>query len=230
MYLTSVPSPNHIHPIPYFMKATGKYALDLRIGYAGKDCYRRKVALTPPVDIVYELVYEKDTFKPVKKGIGNEIESYQFEITSPFDRGAVIGGFGYIMYEDVRKNQLVIVTKADFDKSKKAAQSNTFWDNHPEQMQFKTLVHRTTSKIPIDPMKVNASFLHVEIDDVANGSERIIADKANQEFIDIEPEPDTTEPEATTRRDGVTGEQVITGNPDPGSKPGPPAPDDLEWG
>ena len=236
--------PNHIHPIPYFMKATGKYALDLRIGYAGKDCYRRAMADDPSVTVRYRLAYATDDFEPIFKDADNPVENVRHKVTNAFDRGEVIGGYGYIMYNDEKKNELVLITKSDFDKSKKAAQSNTFWDGHPEQMMFKTVVHRTTEKIPIDPMKVNASFLHVEIDDVANGSERIIAEKANQETVGIdtgeavdaefevnEPKYDQQEDTKENQRRTATEialeaarkEAAIRGKQ-------PPAPDDLEWG
>jgi len=178
--------PNHIHPVPYFNKRTGKYDLDLRIGYIGRDYIHRKMALEPPEDIIYELVYEKDKFKPIKKTAANPVESYEFEIMEPFDRGKVIGGFGYIAYRDPSKNKLVIVSKADFEKSKKAAGSDKFWGNYEREMQFKTLVHRVTSKLNIDPEKVSAAFLAVEMDD--NAQE--IQENANQKFIDIKPEPE----------------------------------------
>lgn len=180
--------PNHIHAIPYFNKRLKKYDLDLRIGYAGKDCYRRKVALDEPVDIIYELVYANDRFSPIKKSAASEVESYEFEISNPFDRGEVVGGFGYIIQENPKKNKLVIVTKVDFDKSKSKAQSDTFWKAHPIEMMYKTLIHRTTSKIAIDPEKVNASLMAVELDDTINGATLQIEDKANKELIDIEPE------------------------------------------
>lgn len=79
--------PNHISPIPYFNSRLKKYDLDLRIGYAGKDYYRRQMALDPPETIIYELVYENDVFKPVKASFKNPVESYEFEISKPFDRG-----------------------------------------------------------------------------------------------------------------------------------------------
>jgi len=130
----------------------------------------------------------------------------------------------------------VIVTKADFDKSRESAQSDTFWKNHEEQMQFKTLVHRVTAKIPIDPMKVNASFLNVEIDDTVAASEREIDENANKTPVDIdtgeavdaefevndEPgaldtQPPDEPPHAAEAAKRVTGSDM-------------PAPDDLEWG
>jgi len=182
--------PNHISPIPYFNKRLGKYDLDLRIGYSGKDYYRRQMALDAPEDIVYELVHENDVFKPIKASFKNSIESYEFEIPKPFDRGKVMGGFAYVSYKDQKKNKLIIVTEKDFNKSKALAQSKTFWDDYPEQMQFKTLVNRATNKLSIDPEKVNASFAFVEEqDDIVDAAtvQRDIEAKANRgEVIDLE--------------------------------------------
>lgn len=179
--------PNHIHTVPYFNGKEKKYDIDLREGYVGKDYYRRAAAIDKPVNIIYELVYSNDTFKPIKKSLNNDIESYEFEITNPFDRGKIVGGFGYIMYEDPRKNMLVIVTEDDFKKSEKAAKGDTFWKNHPTEMRYKTLVHRTTDKLNIDPKKVNAaSYAYVEQQEKEVRVQREIEEKANTEFIDVE--------------------------------------------
>jgi recombination protein RecT len=181
--------PNHISPIPYLNSRTKKYDLDLRIGYAGKDYYRRQMSTTPPKDIVYELVHKNDIFRPIKASMKNPVESYEFEIPSPFDRGEVVGGFAYIIYDEPKKNKLIIVTESDFMKSKNKAQSKTFWDDHPEQMRHKTIVNRATSKLPIDPEKVNASFNFVEEQEDATDAARVQSDidkKANTgEVIDI---------------------------------------------
>lgn len=155
--------PNHIWPIPYFNKRLNKYDLDLRIGYIGKDYYTRKVAFEEPEDIRYELVYETDTFEVIKKSRDNPIESYQFHIERPFkDRGNIVGGFGYITYENESKNRVVIVTSDEFEKSRSKAQNDEFWKNYPAEMKMKTLVHRVTAQIRIDPEKVNAAYLRAE--------------------------------------------------------------------
>lgn len=181
--------PNHIHPVPYFNKREGKYDLDLRVGYVGQAYYRGKSAVEKPLDIVYELVYSNDHFKPIKKSFSNEVESYEFDISNPFDRGEIIGGFGYIQFEDPKKNQLVIVSEADFQKSKNAAQSKTFWNNHPVEMRYKTLVHRVTEKLEIDPRKVNAaSYAYVENQDQEDSVRREINENANKEMLDFEDE------------------------------------------
>jgi len=66
-----------------------------------------------------EVVYSKDKFTPLKKSKGNPIESYEFEIVEPFDRGEIIGGFGYIEYDEPSKNTLVLMSKAAMNKRKR---------------------------------------------------------------------------------------------------------------
>jgi len=187
--------PNHLSPIPYLNGRTKLYDLDLRIGYAGQDYYRRKVAVEAPVDIIYELVYKKDTFTVFKRSLARPVESYDFLLpANPFDRGEVVGGFGYIIYAEAEKNRLVIVTAADFNKSRAAAASKDFWDKYPEMMQMKTVVHRTTAKLAVDPQKVNASYLAIERDEDMMDADRAkgeIADNANTgPVIEIEKQPE----------------------------------------
>lgn len=155
--------PNHISVIPYLNSRTQKYDVDLRIGYAGKDYYRRKVAVEEPLDIRYSLVFENDTFIPHLKDGKNEVESYEFRCgEDPFNRGKVVGGFGYITFDDPRKNVLVIVTMRDFEKARSASKGDEFWgtsegDKWRLEMQFKTVVLRTLNKLPMDPAKSNAA-------------------------------------------------------------------------
>jgi recombination protein RecT len=208
--------PNHIHPIPYLNNKTGKYDLDLRIGYVGKDYCRRKMAVEQPLDIDYQLVYDTDKFVPIMKSIKNEIESFEFEIANPFDRGKVLGGFGYISYQDPKKNKLVMVTMRDFNKARAASKTADFWGEAKweQEMMFKTLVHRVTDKISLDPTKVNAkSYAYVDAQESEDGIDREIAENANRGMIDArytvvdeetgeignEPEqqPETPQPPAT---------------------------------
>ncbi|MDR1692841.1 MAG: recombinase RecT, partial [Oscillospiraceae bacterium] len=213
--------PNHIHPIPYFNGKEKKYDLDLRVGYTGKDHYRRENARVKPVDVRYELVYSTDKFRPVKKSIHDDVEGYEFEITNPFERGEVVGGFGYIDFgtENQWLNQLVLVSKKDFDRSKSAAKSSDFWGKYPVEMMYKTLVHRTTEKLPLDPRSVNAaSYAYVEQQesDADIVTEQIIEDGANATVIDAEalmpakreplPPPPAETPAGTPPSSGYSGE------------------------
>lgn len=202
---------NHLHPIPYLNGKTKKYDLDLRVGYAGEDLIRRTLALDPPVDIVYQLVHATDVFMPYMKSAGNKIETYDFEIKNPFARGAVVGGFGYIVCGDPTKNKLVIVDQRDFKKAEAAAKTADFWgkegtdEKYRDEMMFKTVVHRTCAKIPLDPAKVNsASYAYIEAQsfELEEGEMQAeIEAEANAEIIDIEPA------EIEESAEGGTGQQ-----------------------
>lgn len=199
--------PNHLHPVPYFNKREKKYDIDLRVGYVGQAYYRVNSAVDTPVDVIYELVYSTDVFIPRKKSFTNEVESYDFTITNPFDRGEIIGGFGYLAYEDTRKNTLILVSEADFLKSKGAAQSKTFWTNHPVEMRYKTLVHRVTSKLIVDPKKVNAAaYVHVESQESEGDVRREVNENANTEDLDIKPEVLDAPHKEEKKVDNQTGE------------------------
>ena len=155
-----------IYPIAYLNGRTQKYDLDLRVGYKGELYYRTRMALSPLSDMPrIELVHEKDHFRALKKNPMRQVESYEFEIAeNAFDRGKVVGGFGYIEYEDEKKNVLVLVTAEDLKKSEAKAGNDKFWGPYPDEMKYKTIVHRTTAKIPVDPEKVNAAYLAIQRD------------------------------------------------------------------
>lgn len=178
---------NHVHPVPYFNGKNGKYDIDLQTGYKGLIYKAKKFAIDPPKKIVAELIHENDHFKPLKSNFDREVESYEFEIENPFNRGKVIGGFGYIMYDDPSKNQLVLVSKEKLDKAKAQAPTQKIWNKWPEKMQKKTVVRRTIDKIDLDPEKTNAKVLaHEETGSVENEARREIEENANQEFVDID--------------------------------------------
>lgn len=158
--------PNHLHTIPYHNGKTNKYDLDLRIGYKGKHLYRVKFCSDDVVDLRYELVHETDHFKVLKKNNERDVETYEHEVTEPFDQGEVVGGFGYIVYKDPTKNKVVLVTRKDMDKIKKSWNSGPVWKSEWEhRMQLKTVVHRTTEALNIDTTKTNMSYHYVEAQD-----------------------------------------------------------------
>lgn len=186
--------PNHIWPVLYFNSGKGMYDIDLRVGYMGRDYVARSGAIEPPVDIIYELVYSSDKFVALPRSASRPVEGYEFEISNPFDRGSIVGGFGYIVHDDPRKNRLVIVTPRDFKRSKTASKSS-FWADNDIEMHLKTVVHRTASKVPLDPQKVNASaFAAVfeddrDVVDVAHSEvETAHARLANSKTIDVQPQ------------------------------------------
>jgi recombination protein RecT len=195
--------PNHLHVVPYLNGKTGQYDLDLSVGYVGKDYYHREMAVEKPKDVIYSLVHETDVFVPIMRSVGSEGDNYEFEIKQPFNRGKVVGGFGYIIYSDPSKNKLVLVSENDFVKSKKAAPTNTIWEAHPEAMRFKTIVIKTVKHIPLDPKRLNAAYHHVETSEaerIEHMADTEAAEYANQGgVIDVEHEtlPDARESDKT---------------------------------
>ncbi len=164
--------PNMIHVIPYLNSRTKKYDVDIRVGYMGVDHVSRNFSAEKIVDIKYRLVHESDIFE-VK--IEDGVETPFYKQTKPFDPGAVIGGYGYIMYEDPRMNRLYICEHREFEKAEKASKGVEFWggeqtvwvdgkktnggydEKFKKEMQFKTLVIRTNKHVKLDPSKINSS-------------------------------------------------------------------------
>jgi len=176
---------NFITPIPYLNNKTNLYDVNLMLGYNGIKYIAEKFALEPPRAVTIELVYQSDVFKPYKKGRGNDVEGYDFEITNPFDRGKIVGGFGYIEYGDARKNELVIMSMKDIEKRKPQYASPNFWGGgtrkewqtvngkrqHVEvevegwldEMCRKTLIREVYSPkhILLDPRKVDENYQYM---------------------------------------------------------------------
>lgn len=168
---------NHLFPIPYKNNKTSKYDITLMPGYNGIQYIAEKYAVEKPVSVTVELVYSTDTFKPVKKNKDNKIESYEFEINDAFNRGHIVGGFGYIEYPDPVKNKLIIMTMKDIEKRKPEYASAEFWggkikkwehgkqmevesDGWLEEMCLKTIKREVYSAkhIPRDPKKIDDNY------------------------------------------------------------------------
>ena len=172
---------NFITPIPYLNKKAGRYDINLMLGYNGIKYIAEKFALCPPKSVTIELVYATDNFKPYKKGRGNDVESYDFEITNPFDRGHIVGGFGYIEYDDPKKNELVLMSMKDIEKRKPEYASANFWggkanewkngkkievdkDGWLDEMCRKTIIREVYSPkhILLDPRKIDDSYQYMK--------------------------------------------------------------------
>ena len=175
---------NFITPIPYLNNKTNLYDVNLMLGYNGIKYIAEKFALDPPKSVTIELVYQSDTFKPYKKGRGNDVEGYDFDITNPFDRGKIVGGFGYIEYSDPCKNELVIMSMKDIEKRKPQYASANFWGGMKKEWQTvngkrqqvevevegwldemcrKTLIREVYSPkhILLDPRKVDENYQYM---------------------------------------------------------------------
>lgn len=201
----------HLYPIPFANKAKGIYSIAFMEGYAGKQYKAVKYALIPPKAVTIEVVYSTDSFKAVKKSRQNPYDTYEFDITQPFDRGEIVGGFGYIEYNDPTQNELVILSLNDIKKraqkgstefwgTKMTGKQVTTWENGKkvtknadgwsDEMVRKTIVREVYSKkhIPIDPAKLDDDFQHFKEREVVYAQAEIdaeAADNANTTPIDI---------------------------------------------
>ena len=200
---------NHLFPIPYKNNKTNKYDVTLMPGYNGIQYIAEKYAVEKPLAVTIELVYSTDTFKPIKKSKDNKVESYIFEINNPFDRGNIVGGFGYIEYEDPVKNKLIIMTRRDIEKRKPAYASAEFWggttkvwengrqvekesDGWFEEMCLKTIKREVYSAkhIPRDPKKIDDNYQYMKMREARYAeleAQAEIADHANAIIIDATP-------------------------------------------
>lgn len=194
---------NHISPIPYKNTKTNKYDINLMPGYSGIEYVAMKYALDPPRAVKTELVYSTDTFTPIKKSINNPCDSYVFEINSPFDRGEIKGGFGYIEYEDPSKNELIIMSLEKILERKPEYASVEFWggmkkDKNGKEVEckgwFAEMCEKTLKRevygekhIRRDPAKIDADYHYMKMREAHIAeleAEEEIKAKANTIIID----------------------------------------------
>lgn len=198
---------NHLSVVPYLNGKTKKYDLNLMPGYEGLRYIAIKYAIYPVIDIRIELVHKNDSFKTITR---NNIDGYEFDIANPFDRGEVIGGFGYIRYQDETRNKLITMSKEELLKRKPSTAAVEFWggekdiwengkvvgkepvEGWQEEMLYKTMVRATCKKVPLDPKKINESYIYVMetsenyyVETQEDKVEQEIEENANREVIDI---------------------------------------------
>ncbi len=204
---------NHLFPIPYANKKTSRYDISFTVGYSGVQYIAEKYAITPPRSVTIEVVYSTDIFKPMKKCRLNSVETYDFEITQPFDRGEIIGGFGYIEYDDPSKNELVIMSLKDIMKRAGKNANPEFWGSEItgkkvqvwengnktwgdaegwlDEMVRKTIIREVYSSkhIPRDPSKIDDDYQHLQERKVIYAQQEIdseATENANTTPIDIQ--------------------------------------------
>lgn len=208
---------NHLSVVPYLNGKTNKYDLNLMPGYEGLRYVAIKYAIYPIIDIRVELIHKNDKFKMTSK---NNVECYEFDIENPFDRGEVIGGFGYIRYQDETRNKLLVMSKAELLKRKPSTAAAEFWggekdkwengkkvgtetiEGWQEEMLYKTMVRATCKKVPLDPKKINESYIYVMesaenyyVESQEDKVNQEIEENANKELIDIKEEETIEEAE-----------------------------------
>lgn len=199
---------NHVSLIPFKDNTTGKYVMNIMPGYRGLELKARKYGLDVPDYVVVELVHENDHFKQIKKDRNNPIETYEFEIQNPFNRGKIVGGFYYHGWKDhPEKNRLVAFTLEEILKRKPEYASPEFWGGEKEvwengkkvgtkkiegwfkEMCWKTIYRAAYRAITIDSQKIDDDYIHQKMMEESFAESEVareIAENANQEFIDVD--------------------------------------------
>jgi recombination protein RecT len=169
--------PNHVNFIPYKNNALSKYDIGFIIGYRGCELKAKKYGLDIPDDVVIELVYQNDKFKQIKKDANNTIETYYFEVLDDFNRGELIGGFYYYVYNDrPERNKIRVFTKKDIEKRRPTHASPEFWggekptwqngqkvgteivEGWQEEMWYKTIYRAAYNNLTIDSQKIDDKY------------------------------------------------------------------------
>lgn len=203
--------PNHINIIPYKNNGTSKYDITFIMGYRGIELKAVKYGLNIPDDVTVELVYSNDLFRALKKNIGNRVESYEFDIKDPFDRGDIVGGFYYHFFKDMpEKNKLRIFSMKDIEKRKPDYASAEFWGGEKpiykngqktnatekiegwfDEMCYKTIHRAAYNDITIDSEKIDEHFVKMmQIDEgrdiIGDRVQTEITNKANKTVMDFD--------------------------------------------
>lgn len=199
---------NHINMVPFKNGTTNKYDVTFIEGYRGLELKASKYGLQAPDAVVVEVVYSTDHFRSIKRDARNPYENYEFEVTNDFDRGEIVGGFYYHVYNDhPEKNKLVVMPIKEIEKRKPQYASTEFWGGEKpvyqngkktgetervegwyEKMVWKTLYRAAYADITIDSQKIDDDYLHLSrIEDEADKAnvDEEIHQNANKQTIDI---------------------------------------------
>lgn len=241
---------NHINMVPFKNNKTGQYDIGFVEGYRGMELKAIKYGLDVPDKVTVELVYSTDRFFPIKRDARNEIEGYEFEITNPFKRGEIIGGFYYHSFSQApHKNKLIMLSLEEILKRRPKYASAEFWGGEKDvwekdpktgksqktgkekvegwydQMCLKTVIRAAYNDITIDSQKIDDDYLRLsqlEQEYAVQSVEDEIGENGNRERIDVTPE----EPEPASGPDPqqTTPPTSTTPAEDP-----PANPDDMEF-
>ena len=97
--------------------------------------------------VVASLVYSKDAF--LMTG-ANTPPHHEGDWFAPEGRGDIVGGYTYVDYGDQLYSMVVRLSEADFLKhrAKSLSRTKAVWDEWPEAMRLKMLVHQLRKWVP----------------------------------------------------------------------------------
>lgn len=95
--------------------------------------------------VVASLVYSKDTFAMTG---ANTPPRHEGDWFAEDGRGSIVGGYAYVDYGQCLYSLVVRMSEADFLKHRAKAKTKSVWDEWPEAMRLKTLVHQLRKWVP----------------------------------------------------------------------------------
>jgi recombination protein RecT len=95
--------------------------------------------------VIASLVYSKDDFHMVGANVPPKHEADWF---AEDGRGNIVGGYAYVEMGGGTYSMVVRMTEAEFLKHRAKAQIKAVWDEWPEAMRIKTLVHQLRKFVP----------------------------------------------------------------------------------
>jgi len=200
---------NHIAMIPYKNNSTNKYDINFTVEYKGCQLKATKYGLDSetPDDVIIELKYKNDVFKVHKKDKNNPVESYEFEMVDPFNRGEIVGGFYYYnFFKTPEKNFIKAVDVAWIEKRKPKNASAEFWggtkdkwekdkngknvkvgtedvEGWKEEMYYKTIYRAAYNAITIDSKKIDDNY--VKLSQIENSQNLFSEPEPEKKLLDI---------------------------------------------
>lgn len=106
----------------------------------------RLISNWEPCSVIAQLVHAKDDFVMTGANIPPRHDADWFG-----DRGPVTGGYSYVDYGGGRYSLVNRMSEADFARHRNVARTKSVWDEWPEPMRLKTLIHGTRKMVPWAP-------------------------------------------------------------------------------
>ncbi len=125
------------HLVPYGGEVTGI------TDYKGEIELIYRAGRTP---VVAMLVRKGDDFHMIGANVPPRHDADWF--AEPAARGPVIGGYAYCELAPGVYSLVVTMTEADFEHHKSKARTKGVWDEWPEAMRLKTLIHTLRKFVP----------------------------------------------------------------------------------
>jgi len=98
--------------------------------------------------VIAQLVRKADTFAMLGANVPPRHDAEWFDTAV---RGPVTGGYAYVAYGGPECSMVITMGEAEFLHHREKARSRNVWDEWPEAMRLKTLVHQLRKWVPWSP-------------------------------------------------------------------------------